>query len=242
MMGRNIIDIERLVSQECPLSIEIDHGLFEYLHQKTPPALEDGESCSVEQFAAYALECELRDESYQRLRAEIVDTKKTCVWLRENLSFMVKLLLTNVADVPDTKADLWLKVLEYQGERQPSVPIATVIGEPPARHPRQNGNVANRNTDTQIHQLTIPLNGLSAEDLDLEAAHINMPSEELAVHILHNFRDNEHLREMYADLRKAKQMYYHVSEDFCLLTEEALVYTNPSVEKTIRDRLHRLRN
>ena len=133
--------------------------------------------------------------------------------------------------------------LAWQGEKLPLesvTPAPYILGHPPKRSPRLNVNVRQKE-DTQYHEVVVKVRGLAFIDIVSEAEAINVTNEELCLHLLHNYRDNQHIWALEREYRIADQYLQEISGDFSRVVEHLLIEAKPESADDIQEQMKALR-
>lgn len=240
-MARNAKKLGKLLAQTHALLVPLDESLYVWLIDRAKRFKRNGTAGPLESVLSQILRNELRDQSYQMLKARGEAIRTTAVWLREDLSYLFRLLLVNLIEQPDETIDSWIEqcVPSSSEKRNGRIQVGSLFGPPPRAIPL-NANAMQ--ADTQMREVRVQIDGTVFETLQEEASKLGVSNETLARHIFQNYRDNEDLREVDRGLMVANAMISRVVDDCLDLVERVLVETHPTDADDIRKRLDKLRN
>lgn len=181
------------IEEKHPLILQLDDGIYQYL-QKEPQTDEFEESIPFQMFVACVLKFQLRDRSHQVLRSHIAEINILPYRMRDSWK---RRFMDATKHLEYEKQQTILKLIEVHLNERAERPssrstLIDSLDSPPPRPTRLNAHLPI--TDTVTHELRIQIDGACYRDLKHEAETVNMLSEEIALHLLHNYREDEFVR------------------------------------------------
>ncbi|QDV43953.1 hypothetical protein Enr13x_38130 [Stieleria neptunia] len=191
-------------AQKKRLTLELDQGIYDYLNQAIVLSRLSG-TRSLPQHLPFIIESQLHDGSLESVKLGIQRVRRHVQWRHEIVAELMQILL--VALTNDVDAEIMEMIDTHLPGCESRIPSSAEVLpcfslEPRGRAPRPNALVPVQ--DTAFHEVTIEIDGITFGLLSIEARKMNFSAEELALHLLHNFRDESAIREQCKELSRVE--------------------------------------
>jgi len=216
------MDYLALIENHHPLTLQLDDEIYQYLKKTEPEVDEDGEPIPFSFSVSLVIKYELRDRANQHLRSNVAASRIGLFDLRNDLINVIK----NASDrFPAETQEQVIRLLEENmGHNKPEPDrrstLVDTLGSPPPRSPRLNANVPRHGQ--KMHEVRTYVDGACHHDLVSEADKASIHPEELAVQVLHNYKETENIREEAGNITGLDVDLYLLRCDVVAIAKELL--------------------
>lgn len=237
------MDPIELHSQKRRLTLELDQGIYDYLSHAENVAGFDLPGTLAEQLPGI-IDFQLHDGSLSSVALGIKRIRRHLQWRQDIVIELMQMLVNALTN--DDETEIKKMVDKHLTSSNPRIPPGAeastcfpikLQGRPPRRKALVPVN------DTAYHPITIELDGITYGLLSIEARKMSCAPEELALHLLHSFRDENAIREQRRELSRVESEIrtIHVGIRnfvFAVLLKQGQASEQNRLERHFRELIH----